>query len=349
MMNTKVFYSVLTLALCVFVFVLTAHIILSMPLPLGSDAYFHLKLAIFLEHGDLVGWWNYMFSVNHYFYPPIYHVLIIPFIAADPYAGLRVLEMSFLPVTFAAIAWITWKLSGPKAALITGLILIGSWSFLDGAIQARPESIDLFLYPLIVWAAVYNRRKWFSVFGIITVYNHGFAALSNIIGIALKKFKETQWRKTLLVSTLIILPIIIVGLYYFPGAWKQWSTYTPTENPQEALFWTTPWPWIPYYSGLTLFGFLFIFRKGKTETETLLSWGLIGNLIMLPFWADRWLQYSSIPLAMLMGMAVSRWHGWKLYIILIVIMAVAWAYISQFLLISFTKQWWQPGEFIPAP
>lgn len=363
--NVKDIYAVCALGLCAFVFVLTSFIILSVNLPLGSDAYFHLQLSRLYAQGNFTGAFDFVQQVNKMpFYPPIYHLLIAPIASSpDPYTGLRILEMIFLPVTFALIAWLMWKVSGPKAALISGLVLIGSWSFMDGAIQARPESLDLLLYPLILWAALYTRKKWFAGLAIATVYNHGFAALTNIIGIAIKKLREKKsqtdvlqggktftypthpWRKTMLISTAIITPIIVISLIYFTGAMQQWATYTPTENPQEALFWTYP-PWIPFYAGITIMGFIFVFKKSQTELETLLKYGLAGNLIMLPFWADRWLQYSSIPLAMLTGLGVARWHGKKLYITLAVIGIGAWIYISNFILISLFAQWWQPGRFL---
>jgi hypothetical protein len=345
--DTKAFYSVCALALCAFVFVLCVFIITSMELPLGSDAYFHLKLSQLYGQGNFTGAFNFVQQVNQQpFYPPLYHFMILPVsMSGDPYTGLRLLEMIFLPLTFAATAWVMWKLVSPKAALITGLVMLGSWSFMDGAIQARPESLDLLLFPLIVYAAVKAKKKWFSALSIITVYNHGFAALTNVIGIALNRFKQKSWRKTLIAATIIIIPIILLSLYYMEGSMKQWATYTPTENPQEALFWTYP-PWIPFYAGITLLGIIFCFKKGKTELETVLKWSILGNLVMLPFWADRWLQYSSMPWAMLVGTAISRWHGKKLYVALAVIAIGAWIYISFFLMISVNGGWWQPGRFI---
>lgn len=376
-LTTQQAYKLATLSLCGFVFVLTSHIILSMSLPLGSDAYFHLGLARHYGQGNITAAIDMMFTVNKSPYPFLYHLLLSPIaVSPDPYTGLRILEMLFLPMTFALVSWVTWKLISPKAAFITGLVLMGSWSFLDGAIQARPESLDLLLYPLIIYLAVVGGKRWFGTLAAITIYSHGFAALTNIMGVAIKKFFEKEkhtayeeptsltntwlrevkdilhpiypWRKTIIITTLIVAPIIIMSLYYFSGAFEMWSTFKPLENPQEALFWEYP-PWIPYYAGITLMGVAFVFRKGKSELETLLKWSLFGNLIMLPFWADRWLQYSAIPLAMLTGIGISRWHGKKLYIVLFAIALGSWIYMSNFILISLYQNWWQPGHFWNMP
>ena len=296
-MDTRTFYSVLAIALCCFTFVVTSIMILSVPLPLGSDAYYHLDLSIMLSKGNFTGWWNENMIVNKFPYISWYHIMLFPLaVSPDPYTGLRLLEMIFLPLTFAAVAWITWKISGPKATLITGLILIASWSYVDGAIQARPESIDLLFYPLIIYAALQTKKKWFAGLTIATIYNHNFMALSNILGVAIRKLRERKWWKTMLIATIIILPAMIVSIIYIPGAWSKWSTITPSENPQETLFWTRPWPWIPFYSGITLFGFACLLRRNKTETEKLLMWGLIGNLAMLPLMGRQMASIQRNPI-----------------------------------------------------
>jgi hypothetical protein len=366
--NPKQFYSTVAIAMIVFVFCLTFVIVLSMPLPLGSDPYFHMEIARLYGTGNFTGAFNYIQSVNQIpFYPPLYHIALIPIaISPDPYTGLRILEMFAMPLTFFFTAWLLWKQSGPKAALIGGLILIGSWSFIDASLQARPETIDLMLYPLMLMALLSAKKKPFALLAIATVYNHGIMALTNIWGFVGKLIRKRTWLKTLVLTTLAMLPILLLTLYYFTGGWSMWATTSPTENPQEVLFWTNP-SWIPFYAGLTLIGFFFIFNKpiihdkehkhlilsitaltkSKTELEAYLKWGLLGNLVMLPLWADRWLQYSTIPLACLVGIEIARWHGKKLYVALAVIALGAWLYTSFFLFNSFYHNWWQPGYFIP--
>ena len=348
-LDPKTAYPIFALSLCAFVFVITATIVTSANLPIGSDTYFHLNVARLYGQGNFSGAFAYIQSINQMpFYPPVYHFLIAPIaLSSDPYTGLRILEMIFLPVTFALTAWVVWKFHGPKAAFISGLVLMGGWAFLDGAIQARPESIDLLLYPLILWGLLSVQKKYTAFFSALTVYNHGLAALTNIFGFAIKKLRENTWRKTIILVVISIIPIIALSLYFFGGAMKQWATYTPTENPQEALFWTYP-PWIFFYAGISLLGWIFFFKKPQSEIESLLRWGLVGNLVMLPFWADRWLQYSSIPLAMLVGINISRWHDKKLYIVLAAIFIGAWIYMSNFLLIAIFHGYWQPERFVPA-
>jgi hypothetical protein len=355
--DTKQFYRTLAISLVTFVFILTIYIVLSVPLPLGSDPYFHLEIARLYANGNFTGAFNYIQSVNQIpFYPPFYHALLIPStFLPNPLDGLRILEMFAMPLTFAFTAYLLWKHSGPKATFIAGLILLGSWSFIDAALQARPETIDLMFYPLMLLMLLAVKKKSFAALTIATVYNHGIMAVTNVWGwlpIMLKQ--KHRWLTTVLIIIAISSPILILTGLYFEGGWNMWATTAPQENPQEVLFWTNP-SWIPFYAGITLIGFIFLataikhrIKTGafKTELEAYLVYGFIGNLVMLPMWADRWLQYSTIPLACLAGLELARWHGKKLYGVLAVIGLGAWIYICFFLWNSILGNWWQPGAFL---
>jgi hypothetical protein len=344
-MNTTSIYKAFTVILIAATFILTAYIITSAPLPLGSDTYFHLKLADFYAHGQLNEAWNLTFTAIHYFYPPAFHILISPIaLTSNPYLCLRILEAIFLPVTFTIALYLISKHHSPKAAFITGLTLLASWSFIDGALQCRPESLDLLLYPIITLAVLESRHKIAGFSAALMVWSHGFASLSYLVGFFLYKFKDKAWRKTLIATAAAITPILILSALYFGGALEMWGGVSPNDNPQEYLFWNNPYPWIFYYMGLTIAGIPFLFRKNKTPLETIFTYTIIGNLAMLPFWADRYLHYIAIPLAGLLGIGLSRWHGWKLYIALAALSVGCAVYISIYLLISINGTWWQPGN-----
>jgi hypothetical protein len=354
--DTKSFYATITIALIVFVFILSISITLSAPLPIGSDPYFHLEIARLYGTGNFTGAFNYISSVNIIpFYPFLFHILLIP-IAISPYPldGLKIIEMLAMPLTFLFTMRLLWKHSGPKAALITGLVLLGSWSFIDGAYQARPETLDLMLYPLMLSAILAVKKKTFATYVIASIYNHGIMALMNIWGWAAKFFKERKtWLTAVAMTLAVSSPILILTAIYFGGGWAMWATTKPAENPQEVLFWTNP-SWIPFYAGITIIGFVFLainiikyFRHQPISVlEQYLVIGIIGNTPMLYLWADRWLQYLTIPLAALTGLEVARWHGKRLYIVLAFIALGAWIYISFFLWNIALHNFWQPGSFV---
>lgn len=288
-----------------------------------------------------------MFQEINYPYPPFFHIVVLGPIAlsSNPYLGLRFLETLFMPLTFLATLWLIWKYASPKAALFTGAALLASWSFVDGTLQARPESLDLLLFPIVAYAVLNAKKKTVGIASAIMVWTHGLASASSLFGIFMLKLKDKTWRKTFIYTVAAVSPIITISLYYFGNAIAFWGLgQTSTSNPQQWMFWHNPFPWIIYYAGLSLLGIPFFLHRNKTPLETLLTYAFIGNSAMFFFWADRWLQYSVIPWAALFGIGVSRLHGWKLYTMLII--AAVWTalYVSIYLLTSQYHLWWQPGN-----
>jgi hypothetical protein len=255
-----------------------------------------------------------------------------------------------------------------KAAFFTGLCLLGSIAFIDGTIQLRPESLDLLFYPLMLLMVLSVKKKSFIGLALVTIYSHGLAALSSIYGIALKllKTKETEpqilsdgsmlvktnphnpfypWRKTILAGLIATLPIILISIYYVQGAFHKWFTLAGANqsNPQQTLFWTQPLIFIPFYSGLTLFGFVFLLKRHKSYFESLLGWGVVASMIMIPFWADRWLQYVTIPLSCLVGLGLKDAGKTKLLLAVLILSSISFIYIYYWISISANHMWWQPS------
>lgn len=278
---------------------------------------------------------------NFFPYPPLFHLALATTLS-NPYLYARVLQVLFLPCTFALTLWLVYKHGNSKAAAITGIVLFSCWSFWDGALQVRPQSLDLLFYPLIVLALLETKKKTFSALSLATIYSHGIAPLSAIYGLTIPKLREKTWHLTLLLSALAIIPILAISVYYVPGAFKMWGPTAQSANPQEYMFWNAPHAFIPVYAGATLIGIPFMFKRGKSQFETLLCYGIIGSLIMLPIWADRWLQYISIPLACLAGLGISRMEGKKLALTGIFLMSFLLFYLYYFLMLSVFHAWWQP-------
>ena len=336
-MNTKQIYTITTVSLIVFVFALITFIISSQPKPVGSDPYFHLQLAQLYMKGDFSGAWNLMFHSISFFYPPFYHIFVDGPIAlsSNPYLGLKILECLFMPLTFLTSLWLIWKYAGAKAAFFTGMALLSSISFIDGTLQARPESLDLLLFPIIIYAVIETKKKTAGILSTILVWSHGLAAISSLLGVFIYKLFNKQWRKTLLLIAIASIPVIALSFIYFEGAIHFWLLgQTATTNPQNYLFWHNPFPWIIYYCGLTLLGIPFLFKKQKTQLEFYLTLAFIGNSFMLIFWADRWLHYAALPLAALYGIGISRWHGTKMYIALAVTSIIMALYIFNLLFVG---------------
>lgn len=326
--------------------------------PIGSDYYFHLNIATFLAHGDLGGAWNYTITLNHFPYAFfLFHFMLVPSVwVGEPLFVARVLQVLLLPATLALTMLLVYRFGNPRAAVYSGMILFGSWAFFDGVLQVRPESLDLLFYPLLVGAVLVGKRWRFVGYAVATVFSHGLASLSMLYGLVFGKFKDRGWRWPLIVGVLLVAPVIVMSLYYMGGAFQHWGTYTLNENPQEALFWQEPLTFIPYYMGASCLGVPFLFKKNKSEFERVVFFGFLGLFLMLPLWADRWLHYISLPLAVLGGLGIDGLRGslystrlegnWKLGFVLC-LLCIFSVYVASYFSFSLGLEgyrWWQPGD-----
>jgi hypothetical protein len=335
------------IALICVAFSITIFAVSTVSAPIGADVYFHFKIADLIAQGNIGGAWQFPLTEN--FFP--YGMLLFHFgmslisLSGSPYYFALVLEAILMPLTFTLTVWLMIKKVNIKAAFITGLCLLGTIAFIDGTIQLRPESLDLLLYPLMLFAVLSANKKSFIGMALITIYSHGLASLANIYGIALKLLREQKWRKTIIAGLIGTTPIILLSLYYIEGAFQKWFTLAGANNsnPQQTMFWVNPLFFIPFYSGVTLFGFVFMFKRHKSYFESLLCWGILASAIMIPFWADRWLQYITIPLSCLVGLGLKD-TGWKkLIVILPILTMISFMYVAYWWFISASHQWWYPG------
>ena len=188
-------------------------------------------------------------------------------------------------------------------------------------------------------AALSFKRLRFAGLSLLTIYSHGVAALSGVYGLALNRLRLKPWRKTVLLAALLAAPVLIVSVLYVGGAFRQWGGYGLTENPQEHLFWTDPAGFIPYYMGATILGLPFLFKRGKSEFKSLVTWGFVGSTVMLPIWADRWLHYVSIPLAVLAGLGIvslksGKWRTILMWVLIDIFIVYVASYFSFSLRLS---------------
>lgn len=338
-------YKLLCALLIAIAFSVSIYALSSVAKPIGSDFYFHLQIASYIAKGDLVSAWALPFKIILFPYGfLLFHFALSPLVlSGNAFLWAKVLEALLMPTTFALTLYLVIKKANAKSSFITGLCLLGSMAFVDGTLQLRPETFDILLYPLMLFAVLSVKKKSFITLALLTIYSHGLAALVNIYGVAVKLLRERQWRKTIMVGLIGSLPVILLSIYYIEGAFKEWFTLAGANNsnPQQTLFWTNPF-FIPFYSGLTLIGFVFLFKRHKTYFESLLSWGIIASAIMIPFWADRWLQYITIPLSCLVGLGLKDTSTKKLILILPFLLAISFLYILNFYLLSTNHQWWQP-------
>lgn len=332
----------ITLILLSTVFTLTTVVSLTYTLPVGWDIHFHRLVAQSWARGE-----NGMFSevvmrVNRFPYPPLFHWLLVPSVLLNVELGfLRVLQVFTYPLVLITTTWFAWKHRGPTAGLLTLVVLMGCVAVIDGGFQLKPQALDMILLPLGLHALLTD-RKWLFL-GVVTfvAYSHGLLWLPLFIGpmwYALLS-KHDLWIRHLLLLGLLVAPITGLSLTYLGGASEKWSPMGDT--PQERWFWRYPYyfPW--YYLGATCFGvFTLVYKVGYekllspvlkhtryifSEYDTLLIWTVVGMCLLIPWWADRFIQYVSQPLALLAASHITRSRRRYAFLPLLLVVCVLFA------------------------
>ncbi len=145
------------------------------------------------------------------------------------------------------------------------------------------------------------------------VWNHGFVSLAALGGTLLGHLKRHRW-KTIIIFLLSTAFIIGMSIYYLSSALTIFQG--ETQNAQEYNFWHLPL-FTPFYLGFLIVGFpiavykifLWLKKKPVSQLDKVCLASLASMAIMIPMWADRWLQYSTIPLALLMLSQISQTKG----------------------------------------
>jgi hypothetical protein len=243
-------------------------------------------------------------QTNHLPYPPLFHFLLVPGILLGvEISWVTWIQVLLMPIAVASFMFLTYKLYGTTLSFYGGLLILGSTAFLDRVVQPQPQALDFILLPLIFYAFLFMKRKNYSLLSVLIVWNHGIVSLSALGGSLLSCIKRHEWKilTVFLVGSSLILAL---SLIYLIPALTQFSSTVP--NDQVYYFWHLPL-FVPFYLGFLMIGFPIAFyklyfwvkRKSISAVDKLCLLTVASMSVMIPVWADRWIQYCSIPLALL--------------------------------------------------
>jgi hypothetical protein len=315
----------------------------SMSIPLGTDVHFHFSVAEVWARGENGMFSQVVMGENLFPYPPVFHWLLVPAVWTGTQLVVGRVFQTVLPFgIFLCTCLFVSRHVGPKACAVAGLVLISSVGFTDGAIQCRPMGLSMLLLPFVFHYLLSENGRGFVVCNSLVGYTHGVAGLASTWLLMLRGFLCKKTWKTALLAVLFLVPLAVVSVAYFGGAVDKWGGHMDTY--QEYLLFTEPLSMLPYYAGVSLLGWLFVVLvlarwNGASEFSKTLTLSLLGLTIMIPFWADRFLQYSMISLACLVGVGVSK--DKRLVAAFVPMLAVlAVANLINLFWITFTGNWW---------
>lgn len=279
--------------------------------PIGYDFSFHLEIARVWSRGELGMLSDLPMRVNKMPYPPLFHLILVPSVWLNiEIEFAAVLQAFFYPLAVASMMWLWWK-KDKMSSLVAGLLVMGSYAFFDRSIQVIPQALDMILLPLIIYYSLHGNRRFIPLSALL-IYNHGLVSLALLGGLYVWEWRK-QRIKNVAYSLLQALPIIAISAYYFLDAFSRFTgSY---ETLQELQFWTNPLFSLSYlrllFLGIPLAIYLLIAElphrlKDLSDLEKISLLTLGSMLVLVPSWADRFLQFSTIPLTILLVETISR-------------------------------------------
>jgi len=218
--------------------------------------------------------------------------------------------------------FLMWKhYEDQTLVLTTGLLAMGSYAFVDRAMIVAPQALNMIFLPLVFYFYLKRQTTYFALFAGLMVWNHGFAALPCLGGICIYALMKRNWKPVLLL-VLVSLPMVVPCIPYVFSGWSRMSG--GYETMQEQIFWTNPLHSILAYQRLICVGLplavYFVWRwKERSELEKICLLTVASMAVMILPWADRFLQFSTIPLAVLLSsyFMKSKWRELWLNIVVV--------------------------------
>jgi hypothetical protein len=327
--------------------------------PIGDDIKFHLKVAESWARGELGMFSAEALSMNRLPYPPLFHLLLMPSVWLGieiPFAAF--LQILLFPAAVLSLELLFWRQGMKFESLLAGALVLGSHAFFDRAVQVAPQALDMILLPFAIYGVVSKKRNCLVVSSTLMIYNHGFVALAILGGLFLFEILRRNYRPVL-TALALVAPILLVSLPYLPQSLSFFGG--KYENSQEAQFWFNPLYFTVMYQRLLFTGFFVpfsYFSRGiinvlegwadiglkyfwmkwtDMEKASLLTLGSMAVMV-LP-WADRFTQYSTIPLTVfLVGMIMRSKprirDAWQYLIVISALLFYAtiwiWLFANQF-------------------
>jgi hypothetical protein len=298
-------------ALFILSLLIAADIPLRHGVPAGPDAWFHIEVARNWagESDSHVDW-----RVVGGSYPPLFHwsILLLHITGLDWVTVMNVLNVLFFPLVMLSTFLLVRKYKGEYAATLSVALMLTSVSVLVIS-QPYIQAIDMFLFPVVIWALLENKRKSFLLSAIYMSYSHGGYALCLLAGLFLYSFLYKRDRNTMRLWAFLGVLLIPLAVFLLSntGLLHKALTQGPLgmdsgletamlENPHLLLWFMGPA--IPILAIPSLFSFS---RKKHRDTfdRVLVLW-LVSLLPVAVFFVDRFAIYLAQPMAVLVAISL---------------------------------------------
>jgi hypothetical protein len=279
--------------------ILTTAITLLYGRSIGVDINYHIDVAEQYATGNFSGVLNLDLKFNNGFYPPLLQVVLVPSCwlgISYQFSGL--LQILFLPLAVATFGFLVYKTYGLEAGLLGEFLVLGSWAYIDRVLAVQPQSIDCIILPLAYYFFLNVKQNKLLITCILGFYNHSLLSLATLSGVLLKQLKQKKW---VAAYTICIAPLLAVTIYYLVTAKGFVNQFGVGQG-----FWSDPLFLLTYVRlptiglGIAIYlSYLLLKKQYVHPLSKLCILSLITSAILIPFAVDRYFQFATIPLTLL--------------------------------------------------
>ncbi len=215
-------------------FVLTfgaaAPLLVSAPVILDTDSYFHLAIArLYQEQGmvDALPWARFSAMAEGYGDKEVlFHALLAPFADGTSTRGGRVALALLVAGAAATMALVAVRVAGVWGLLAPWLVLLGAQTYLLRVVRLRPELLALILFLLA--AALVGQRRYRLLGGVGFVFALGYTAFHAFLGLCglwflFRGLWRQRWSWQLALYPLIGVGLALVVHPHFPHNLVIWK------------------------------------------------------------------------------------------------------------------------------
>lgn len=290
---------------CLILILITAEAILmiaSLPEPLGWDFdKYHITAAQ-----------NYISSNYTYLslYPPIFHILLVPFVYTNTYIYL---QPALLLILVSVLLYFSYRMDGSNAMIITGFLLFSSIAFMWYYIALSPQLLDMIIFPLTALAFFSDKYLLASIGLIALFYNHVFGIFFFLVIFMYALIFKRDFIKYSLAAFIAGIPPMSISAY--PAFMSLFQSniinIITTQNNYDPIFWSNI-PnfivWSGSYMWFVLPLVIYSMYKFKSFQKKHVFYFLWVAVFLIGMYVafSRWIPLFIVPFILFEGSMISK-------------------------------------------
>jgi len=333
--------TIILLVACLFVYM--AFLTFNSPFPDGRDAWWHILVARAWYKGMNGMISPIVMDMNRLPYPPLFHLLLIPFAYSldSSLLAVKVMQLFFYPVGTLFLMLLVRKYYGSMFAIVFSLAIMGTY-FSMNQMQARPQSLETLFYPIAFWALLENRTKTFILSIAAMFYTHSPISIALALGFVVYALRQNKKDLKVWFSVVAVAPILLYQASFMFNQifFERWFAVGDIGIIIETqAFVADPLFWLLNGLGVNIAAFALIpwlLYKWKDQSKftQVMLYSFFGMLLIVPTWYQRTFMFTIIPMAFFTALSVMNVKNKYVKAMLLAALAI------QAFIFTVAPAWW---------